>query len=131
MEKRPDAPRAARGHPSIREFLSMGYTHITHSEIVNYSRFFPALDLMHAQIEPKVRSTLRRRDEGTQVLGHIVASWGDQGGKVFRELNYYGYAFGAEITWSPEQAARDDFSKKFMGALYNRKQVRYLRCCQF
>ena len=100
------------------EFLAHDFAHITHSEIVNYHRFFPGLDLMKEQVRRKILSTLQQKDRGAHVLGHVVASWGDQGGKGLRELNYFGYAYGSELMWSPETRNDADFALHFMAGWY-------------
>jgi hypothetical protein len=46
-------------------------------------------------------------------LGSITSTWGDNGSKNLRELLYYGYAYGAQVTWSPESTDVSSFSDRF------------------
>jgi hypothetical protein len=46
-------------------------------------------------------------------LGSITSTWGDNGSKNLRELLYYGYAYGAEVSWSPESTDVSSYSDRF------------------
>ena len=46
-------------------------------------------------------------------LGSITSTWGDNGSKNLRESLYYGYAYGAEVSWSPESTDVSSYSDRF------------------
>jgi hypothetical protein len=45
--------------------------------------------------------------------GLLISSWNDYGGEELRELNYYGYAWGAECAWQPLKSNVSTFNAAF------------------
>jgi hexosaminidase len=50
----------------------------------------------------------------TGAVGFINSSWGDYGGETLRELNWFGYAYGAEVSWSPRHDSLEEFSHRYL-----------------
>lgn len=46
-------------------------------------------------------------------IGLLISSWNDYGGEELRELNYYGYAWGAECAWNATNPEVVSFNKSF------------------
>ncbi|MDZ7821603.1 MAG: hypothetical protein U5N26_07190 [Candidatus Marinimicrobia bacterium] len=47
-------------------------------------------------------------------MGSVNSSWGDYGGLNFREMNYMGYAFGAESSWNPSNMDGKTIQRHFL-----------------
>jgi hexosaminidase len=60
----------------------------------------------------------------TGAIGFINSSWGDFGGETFRELNWYGFIYGAECAWSTSHADLTDFNARFMRNFYGSVDIR-------
>jgi hexosaminidase len=54
----------------------------------------------------------------TGAVGFINSSWGDYGGETLRELNWYGYAYGAEVAWSPGHDSFENFTSRYLKDFY-------------
>ncbi len=65
----------------------------------------------------------------TGAVGFINSSWGDYGGETLRELNWFGFAYGAEVSWSPDYDSVEKFSRHFLRDFYgtddNRLRIIY------
>lgn len=57
-------------------------------------------------------------------VGFINSSWGDYGGEMFRELNWFGYAYGAEVSWSPVHDSLERFTDNILLDFYGTNDVR-------
>jgi len=60
----------------------------------------------------------------TDAIGFINSSWGDYGGETLRELNWLGYAYGAEVSWSPETDSFEKSSTNFIKDFYGTSDIR-------
>ena len=79
----------------------------------NWDRIFPEMSAAMINIR-----NFTLDGSHNQALGSFTSTWGDNGSKNLRELLYYGYAYGAEVTWSPEATDVGDFSKRFCTQFY-------------
>ncbi len=59
-------------------------------------------------------------------IGSINSSWGDFGGPNFRELNYRGYAYGAECSWNPTMANGQTIDSRFNRIFFGSDDARLL-----
>lgn len=59
-------------------------------------------------------------------IGSINSSWGDFGGPNFRELNYRGYAYGAECSWNPLMADETTIDIRFNKIFFSSGDARLL-----
>jgi hexosaminidase len=51
-------------------------------------------------------------------VGVLISSWNDYGGEQLRELNYYGYAWGAQCAWQPLRSDVSTFDKAFFSDFF-------------
>ncbi len=99
---------------SMQSFLDAGFTQITSSAIRNSNWIMPRFDRgAIAKSDRVINGSLRYKEKGGTVLGSMVASWGNDGCKNLRELNYYAYGYFSELTWSPEQRDVSVFGKRY------------------
>ncbi len=83
-------------YPSAKVFRDSGFSFIVSPAISNFTGPFPDFYKSYANIQYFTREGYR-----AGALGVIVSSWNDNGGAELRELNYPGYAWGAECAWNP------------------------------
>ncbi len=112
---------------SMQGFLDAGFTHITSSALRDYHYFFPRFDEGMDKSVRVVDGSLRYKELGGRVLGSMIASWGDNGSKNFKENNYYGYAYFGELLWSPERQDVSEFGKRFFLQRYGPGTAPYLQ----
>jgi hexosaminidase len=87
--------------------------------IWNWHRIYP--DYISAPINIRGMAETGAK---TGAIGFINSSWGDFGGETFRELNWYGFIYGAECAWSPSHADLRDFNSRFKMNFYGTADVR-------
>jgi hexosaminidase len=87
--------------------------------IWNWHRIYP--DYISASIN--IRG-MAETGVKTGAIGFINSSWGDFGGETFRELNWYGFIYGAECAWSTSHADLTDFNARFMRNFYGTADIR-------
>ena len=98
------------GHyPTVDVLGSKGFPILVLPGMSNWDRIFP--DMSKALIN--IRNFTLDCYRQPHPLGSITSTWGDNGSKNLRELLYYGYAYGAEVTWSPESTDVSSFSDRF------------------
>jgi len=83
-------------YPSAKQLADSGFQVLVSPGIHNWHNPFPNLTNAKINIAGINLEGYRNR-----ALGSINSNWGDFGGPNFRELNYAGYAFGAETAWNP------------------------------
>ena len=83
-------------YPSVKRFREAGFQVLVSPGIHNWRRPFPNLNSAWINI-----ANFNRRGQEEGALGSILSNWGDYGGPNFRELNYLGYIYGSETSWSP------------------------------
>ncbi|QDT50284.1 Beta-hexosaminidase [Symmachiella dynata] len=74
----------------------------------NWSRIFPTTSAALINIRNFTLDGIRHN-----ALGSFTSTWGDFGSKNLREMNYFGYAYGAEVTWSPQSTDVESFYNRF------------------
>jgi len=106
--------RPSDHYPSIQQFKESGFTFLVSPGIHNWRQNIPNLTNAWINI-----SNINYEGYLQGALGSINSSWGDYGGMNFREMNYMGYAFGAETSWNPsdmdEKTIRQRFMKQYFG----------------
>ena len=88
---------------------SKGFPILVLPGMSNWDRIFP--DMSKAMIN--IRNFTLDCYRQPHPLGSITSTWGDNGSKNLRELLYYGYAYGAEVTWSPDSTDVSNYSDRF------------------
>lgn len=101
--------QVAPEYPSVDVLQPLGIKYIVSPGVANWRRIFPDHLLAVQNIENFTRIGYRRG-----AIGAMTSSWGDYGAETLRELNYLGYAYAAECSWSPEQADYGFFKPVFM-----------------
>jgi hexosaminidase len=89
-------------------FKRAGFQVVVSPAVRNYRG--PFLDFFNS-FENIQRFSLAGYDEN--IKGVLISSWNDNGGEELRELNYYGYAWGAECAWQPLRADVASFNDAF------------------
>jgi hypothetical protein len=100
---------AADHYPTVDVLGSKGFPILVLPGMSNWDRIFP--DMSRAMIN--IRNFTLDCYRQPRPLGSITSTWGDNGSKNLRELLYYGYAYGAEVTWSPESTDVSSYSDRF------------------
>ncbi|MCX6134895.1 MAG: family 20 glycosylhydrolase [Ignavibacteriales bacterium] len=84
----------------------------------------PFLDFLNS-FENIQRFSRAGYDEKTE--GLLISSWNDYGGEELRELNYYGYAWGAECAWQPLKPDVASFSEAFFRYFFGTHETESVR----
>ena len=95
-------------YDSPEVFVKAGFPIVVLSAVRNYRG--PFID--HWNSFENIRRFSRAGYENRSV-GVVVSSWNDYGGEELRELNWYGYAWGAECAWQPLKADVVKFNAAF------------------
>jgi hypothetical protein len=74
----------------------------------NWDRIFPTMSNAMINIRNFTLDGMRHG-----CIGSFTSTWGDNGSKNLRELLYYGYAYGGEVTWSPTTTDVGSFARRF------------------
>ncbi|HEY1603665.1 MAG TPA: glycoside hydrolase family 20 zincin-like fold domain-containing protein [Pirellulales bacterium] len=96
-------------YPTVDVLGSKGFPILVLPGMSNWDRIFP--DMSKAMIN--IRNFTLDCYRQPRPLGSITSTWGDNGSKNLRELLYYGYAYGAQVTWSPDSTDVSSFSDRF------------------
>lgn len=100
--------RSAFDYPSIKVLKDAGFNFLACPAVWNFSGPFPNFYNSYANIQ-----NFTRQSYHAGALGVIVSTWNDNGGAELRELNYPGYAWGAQCAWNPENADPAHFEAVF------------------
>lgn len=95
-------------YPSTQMFADSGFQFIVSPASWNFVNPFPQYQTAVPNIKTFINDGYR-----SGAMGALNSTWGDYGGETFRELNWYGYAWGAECSWSSDQAGYLEFNDKF------------------
>ncbi len=98
----------AFNYPSVQTFKDSGFTFISSPAVWNFVGPFPNFYYSYANIK---YFTQEGYDSGA--VGVMVSTWNDNGGAELRELNYPGYAWGADCAWDPDGASIKNFEGTF------------------
>lgn len=96
-------------YPTVDVLGSKGFPILVLPGMSNWDRIFP--DMSKAMIN--IRNFTLDCYRQPRPLGSITSTWGDNGSKNLRELLYCGYAYGGEVTWSPDSTDVSNFSDRF------------------
>jgi hypothetical protein len=100
-------------YPSVPLLAKRGFPLMVLPGMSNWDRIFPTLSAAMINIRNFTLDGMRQK-----ALGSFTSTWGDNGSKNLRELLYYGYAYGAEVTWNPDALDVGDFSARFCTQFY-------------
>ena len=100
---------AADHYPTVDVLGSKGFPILVLPGMSNWDRVFPEMSQAMINIRNFTLDCYRQ----PHPLGSITSTWGDNGSKNLRELLYYGYAYGAEVSWSPESTDVSSYSDRF------------------
>ncbi len=100
---------AADHYPTVDVLGSKGFPILVLPGMSNWDRIFPEMSKAMINIRNFTLDCYRQ----PHPLGSITSTWGDNGSKNLRELLYYGYAYGAEVSWSPESTDVSGYSDRF------------------
>ena len=95
-------------YDSPQVFKTAGFPFVVSPAVRNYRG--PFLDYFNS-FENIERFSRAGYDTGSN--GLLISSWNDYGGEELRELNYYGYAWGAECAWQPLKSNVTSFNRAF------------------
>ncbi len=96
-------------YPSVKKFKEAGFKVLVSPGIYNWRNPVPNNTRAWINI-----SNLNYEGYRQGALGSITSNWGDYGGPNFREMNYLGYAYGAETAWNPDGADGSTINQRFM-----------------
>ncbi|MFO0946120.1 MAG: glycoside hydrolase family 20 zincin-like fold domain-containing protein [Planctomycetota bacterium] len=100
---------AQEHYPSVDTLAKPGFPLLVLPGMSNWDRIFPE----YSQALINIKNFTLDCYKHPNCLGSITSTWGDNGSKNLRELLYSGYAYGAEVTWSPETTEVGDFHRRF------------------
>ncbi len=95
-------------YPTITKLAQHGFPLMVLPGMNNWDRIFPTMSRAEINIRNFTLEGIRHN-----AMGSFTSTWGDNGSKNLRELLYYGYAYGAEVSWSPESTELGSFSERF------------------
>lgn len=99
---------ASFDYPSVKTLRDSGFDFVASPAVWNFTGPFPDFYNSYANIQ-----NFTREADRAGALGVIVSSWNDDGGCELRELNYPGYAWGADCAWNPDSADPAHFETAF------------------
>ncbi|AJY74310.1 glycoside hydrolase family 20 zincin-like fold domain-containing protein [Paenibacillus beijingensis] len=93
--------------------IEKGFTEVVSPSIINWKRMFPDYTWGYG-------TTAALNKEGIEhgCIGSMNASWADDGGENFREYNWYGYGFQAEMSWNARKPVEQGLFAARFGAAY-------------
>lgn len=101
-------------YPTVDTLAKPGFPLLVLPGMSNWDRIFPE----YSQAMINIRNFTLDCYKHPNCLGSITSTWGDNGSKNLRELLYCGYAYGAEVTWNPEETEVGPFQDRFF-SLWN------------
>jgi hexosaminidase len=104
------------GSPEV--FRKAGFQFIVSPAVTNFTGPFPNYPNTFVNIRELNRTG---RENGS--LGLLTSSWNDYGGEELRELNYLGYAWGAECSWYSGNTDSEGFTAAFLRDFYGTSDV--------
>lgn len=107
-------------YPSVKQFADSGFQVLVSPAIHNWLNPFPNLTNAWLNI-----TNLACEGYRNGALGVIISGWGDFGNPNFRELNYLGYAYGAEAAWNPLQVDNATINQRFARQYFGIEDERF------
>jgi len=98
----------ADDYPSVKQLADSGFQVLVSPAVHSWHNPFPNVAYTWLNIANIARVGCQQGARGL-----IVSTWGDFGCPNFRELNYIGYAYGAEASWNPVGARYESLGKYF------------------
>ncbi len=107
---------ASFDYPSVQVFKQAGFPFLSSPAVWNFIGPFPNFYNSYANIQYFAREGYEGGAEGL-----LVSTWNDNGGADLRELNYPGYAWGAECAWNPATSSAAHFENVFFPQYFQTK----------
>ncbi len=107
---------ASFNYPSIKVFRDAGFNLVVCPAVWNFTGPFPNFYNSYANIQ-----NFTRQGYEAGAGGVIVSTWNDNGAAELRELNYPGYAWGAECAWNPQGGDPARFEEIFFRQFFGTK----------
>lgn len=104
---------AAEHFSSVPRLAKAGFPLVVLPGLSNWDRIFPTQATAMINIKNFTKDGVAHG-----ALGSITSTWGDNGSKNLRELNYPGYAYTAQVAWNPDETDVADFYDRFF-SLWN------------
>ncbi len=98
----------AQHYPTLDKLAKYDFPLMVMPGMNNWDHFFPAMSSAMIDIRNFTLDAIRH-----EAIGSFTSTWGDSGSKNLRELCYSGYAYGAQVMWSPGTTDVGDFSHRF------------------
>ena len=99
---------ADHSYPSVEKLRKAGFEVVVSPGVSNWNRIYPNFK----SAETNIRN-LTRDGKANGAKGTITSSWGDNGAANLRQLNYWGYIYGAAAAWRPEVCDPDTIAAAF------------------
>ena len=99
---------AARSYPSVEKLRKAGFEVVVSPGVSNWNRIYPNFKSATTNI-----LYLTREGVANGAKGAIISSWGDNGAANLRQLNYWGYIYGAAAAWNPDGCDPDTTGAAF------------------
>ena len=99
---------ADRSYPSVEKLRKAGFEVVVSPGVSNWNRIYPNFKSAETNILYLTRDGVTNGAKGA-----ITSSWGDNGAANLRQLNYWGYIYGAAVAWNPEVCDPDTTAAAF------------------
>lgn len=100
--------RAEFDYPSTRVFRTAGHEYYVSPSVWNFQSTFPT----NVNAIPNIKYITKSGLENGST-GMINSNWGDFGSEMIKELNFYGYAWGAQCSWNYKKSDEAKFSQDY------------------
>ncbi len=102
-----------KDYARVHEMHKWGFNQVISSGVHGWGRLFPDIEEAVENAKTLVYSGYKNG-----AIGEIQSSWCDFGGECFRELNWYLYAYSADLGWNPDRKDRRWFDKVYFKLFY-------------
>ena len=106
-----------KNYAALQWLKSSGFTPIALAGLSNWTRLFPRNVLARANMRAMAQAAYQQGAKGLTFV-----SFGDQGADDFYENNWYGIAFGADVSWNSNESEVAEFDRAFFLQYYGDTQ---------
>lgn len=103
-------------YESTKLFNQKGFKYLVSPSVWNFTSSFPVYQNAFSNIKVIIENGIENNS-----IGVINSCWGDFGSETFRELNYWGYAWSAQCSWSYNKSNAGAFSINFFNDYFQEK----------
>jgi hypothetical protein len=97
----------------VHDMHKWGFNQVVSPGVHCWGRIFPDIEEGIENAKTLVASGYKHG-----AIGEIQSSWCDFGGECFREMNWYLYAYSADLGWNPDRKDRRWFDKVYFYQFY-------------